>query len=304
MDRKDFLQACTCDTLADILCARGPFGQLQDLLAAARDIWWQQVPVTGWLQAFTAHPRLGRVEASQTTSPEFLQLSKAEQSGVAEAPSSILQALTACQQQYEAKFGHVFLLCASGRSAEDMLISVKGRYGNAPGKELLIAAGEQMKITELRLKQLWEGKQPAAARRTGSQEVEHAGDGRSPITSHVLDIARGCPAQGVQILLEREADGSQACAWSQLGCGFTNQDGRVPYLLPASHRLQPGCYRVTFSMEEYMRRCRDQHPDFFQTPCFYPQAEVRFTVAEHQTAQHFHIPLTWSPYGYTTYRGS
>lgn len=77
----------------------------------------------------------------------------------------------------------------------------------------------------------------------GSQAAEHVGDGRSPITSHVLDIARGCPAQGVQILLELEAAGSQGCAWSQLGCGFTNQDGRVPDLLPASHRLQPGCYR-------------------------------------------------------------
>ena len=77
----------------------------------------------------------------------------------------------------------------------------------------------------------------------GSQEQEHVGDGRSPITSHVLDIARGSPAEGVLIRLEREAEGSQACAWTQLGSGRTNRDGRVPDLLPALHRLQPGCYR-------------------------------------------------------------
>lgn len=91
------------------------------------------------------------------------------------------------------------------------------------------------------------------------------GDGRSPITSHVLDIARGCPAQGVQVLLEREAAGSQGCAWSQLGCGLTNQDGRVPDLLPASHRLQPGCYRLLL-ISEYLQEgcwcCFDGHDSY------------------------------------------
>ena len=62
--------------------------------------------------------------------------------------------------------------------------------------------------------------------------------------------------------------------------------------------------RITFEMEAYMDRCRQQHPGFFAPAPFYPRACVFFQVSPSQTREHFHVPLTWNPYGYSTYRGS
>ena len=62
--------------------------------------------------------------------------------------------------------------------------------------------------------------------------------------------------------------------------------------------------RVIFETEAYMRACKHQHPDFYSPKPFYPEAVVQFEITPPQTQQHFHIPLTWNPYGYSTYRGS
>jgi 5-hydroxyisourate hydrolase-like protein (transthyretin family) len=62
--------------------------------------------------------------------------------------------------------------------------------------------------------------------------------------------------------------------------------------------------RVTFETEEYMRACKSLHPAFYAEKPFYPAAAVQFEILPSQTRQHFHIPLTWNPYGYSTYRGS
>ena len=62
--------------------------------------------------------------------------------------------------------------------------------------------------------------------------------------------------------------------------------------------------RVTFETEEYMRACKSMHPEFYSERPFYPAAAVQFEILPSQTRQHFHIPLTWNPYGYSTYRGS
>lgn len=157
----------------------------------------------------------------------------------------------------------------------------------------------------------------------------------SPITSHVLDTARGQPAEGVHIILDRRSPGSTDI-WEPVASGFTNSDGRVPQLLPPAASIQPGIYRydkqgfvarkksqgerdtrisqrgansamecrVTFEMAGYMDKCRRLHPDFFPARPFYPLAAVQFEVTPQTSSQHFHIPLTWNPYGYSTYRGS
>jgi 5-hydroxyisourate hydrolase len=111
----------------------------------------------------------------------------------------------------------------------------------------------------------------------------------SGITTHVLDTARGKPASGVPVVLEiRGEDG-----WRELGRAETDGDGRAR-LLPEGAGLIPGTYRITFATAAYFR---DQGVEGF-----YPEAAVVFDVRD--AAQHYHVPLLLSPYGYSTYRGS
>jgi 5-hydroxyisourate hydrolase len=110
------------------------------------------------------------------------------------------------------------------------------------------------------------------------------------ITTHVLDTARGRPAAGVPVTLEvRAGDG-----WRELGRGATDEDGRARGLLPGETALVPGTYRLTFATGVYFRE--------LETEGFYPEAAIVFDVRD--AAQHYHVPLLLSPYGYSTYRGS
>jgi 5-hydroxyisourate hydrolase len=112
----------------------------------------------------------------------------------------------------------------------------------------------------------------------------------SPITTHVLDTAGGRPAEGVGVVLEREAAGG---TWERLGAGATDADGRLGDLLPAG-TAPPGTYRITFDTGAYFAK--------HDLPAFYPQVSVLFAVEP--GAGHHHVPLLLSPYGFTTYRGS
>lgn len=113
----------------------------------------------------------------------------------------------------------------------------------------------------------------------------------SPITSHVLDTARGTPAGGVPITLEHETGRDQ---FTRLAQSVTDADGRVKGLLPDGATLAPGRYRLTFDTAAYFRA--------HQTKGFYPYVQVVFEVSD--KPGHLHIPLLLSPYGYSTYRGS
>ncbi len=112
---------------------------------------------------------------------------------------------------------------------------------------------------------------------------------RSPITTHVLDTARGCPAAGVPVCLERQVGDS----FDVVGRGVTNGDGRVADLLPPG-TLTAGVYRITFQTGAYYESLAAQG--------FYPYAQIVFVVRD--VSQHYHVPLLLSPYGYSTYRGS
>jgi 5-hydroxyisourate hydrolase len=113
----------------------------------------------------------------------------------------------------------------------------------------------------------------------------------SPITTHVLDIARGRPAQGIAVVLElRGADGS----WTELARDRTNADGRITDLLPDGTTLQAGTYRLTFATGDYFRAAGVRG--------FYPEVQVLVEIDD--PAGHCHVPLLLSPYGYSTYRGS
>ena len=105
----------------------------------------------------------------------------------------------------------------------------------------------------------------------------------SPITTHVLDTARGVPAAGVPVTLERGPD------WTEVGSGRTGDDGRLAELGSPSG---PGTYRLRFDTAGY----------FQGTPAFFPEVTVQFTVE--RPDEHLHVPLLLSPFGYSTYRGS
>ena len=112
----------------------------------------------------------------------------------------------------------------------------------------------------------------------------------SAITTHILDVSKGCPASGVPVLLEQQT----AAGWEIIGNGATNEDGRLRDLLNSEAILQAGNYRLIFDTETYFAKQ--------QIEGFYPQVTVTFTVREAE--QHYHVPLLLSPFGYSTYRGS
>lgn len=113
----------------------------------------------------------------------------------------------------------------------------------------------------------------------------------SAITTHVLDTARGRPAAGVAVVLERrDASGE----WARIGRGQTDADGRVRSLLPDGAPLAPGPYRLVFDTQSYFRAASVQ--------TFYPSVVIVFEAVAGDS--HYHVPLLLGPFGYTTYRGS
>lgn len=143
-EARDVLAAC-CGATAwvDEMLDRRPLGTPDALLAAA-DEAWADLSDDDHREAFAAHPRIG--ERSATA------LSTREQSGVADAGADVQQRLRAGNVAYERRFGHVFLIRAAGRSADEMLAALEERLGNDPATELANAADQQRQITALRLR--------------------------------------------------------------------------------------------------------------------------------------------------------
>jgi 5-hydroxyisourate hydrolase len=111
----------------------------------------------------------------------------------------------------------------------------------------------------------------------------------SPITTHALDTARGCPAAGLPLELEQLTDDG----WVSLRRAVTNDDGRVPGFTDGVE-LQQATYRMTFDTAAYFEATG--------VVGFYPVVRVVFQILE--PGQHYHVPLLISPFGYSTYRGS
>lgn len=126
-----------------------PFDSLEAVQSEAETIWQDLTP-DDWLQAFAAHPKIGekKAEAANVQSQAW---SEKEQSGAASAAAETLQELAAGNARYLERFGYIFIVCATGKSAEEILAILRQRLQNEPGRELRIAAEEQAKITRLRL---------------------------------------------------------------------------------------------------------------------------------------------------------
>jgi 5-hydroxyisourate hydrolase len=115
------------------------------------------------------------------------------------------------------------------------------------------------------------------------------------ITTHVLDTALGRPAAGVPVELERVAQESVfggTTEWAMVGSGLTDGDGRLRTL--TGNTVEPGTYRLRFQTAVYF--------DALRVKGFFPVVEIQFTIED--GAQHHHVPLLLSPFGYSTYRGS
>ncbi|VAH89630.1 uric acid degradation bifunctional protein TTL-like isoform X4 [Triticum dicoccoides] len=286
---EDVLRVNGSRRFAAALAAASPFDSLADALLAARRIWLNEVDVTGWLEAFAAHPPIG------TTSSSVSKWSKEEQSAaLSTATDSTAQELSEWNAKYREKFGFVFMICASGRTAPEVLAELKRRYANRPIVELEAAAEEELKISELRLTKLFSA-ETAAPPTSGSSNRT-----RPPITTHVLDTALGSPAAGIEVHLEMWKDASSTPAfdnkefkgWTTLGTSVTNNDGRSGQLMDIVDNVAPGFYRISFNTSKYA------------PSGFFPYVSIIFEIKRSQTTEHFHVPLLHSPFSFTTYRGS
>lgn len=146
--REYLLRCCGCARWAEEMIRLRPFKDKAAVLAAA-DAVWAKTRAKDWLEAFSHHPRIGGKDASTRCGDAAV-----EQAAVAAASEVVLDALAQGNADYEAKFGHIFIVCATGKTAAEMLDLFKSRLRNDPKTEKRIAAGEQAKITKIRLEKL------------------------------------------------------------------------------------------------------------------------------------------------------
>lgn len=130
-----------------------PMEELVELLDFAEEQWFS-CSEADWLEAFSHHPKIGDTAALQKRFPATAQWANGEQQGVNAARQQTVQDLAAANQEYEEKFGFIFIISATGKSAEEMLNILKSRLPNEHGAEIRIAAEEQNKITLIRLQKL------------------------------------------------------------------------------------------------------------------------------------------------------
>lgn len=146
-------KCCGSSNWSRRMTAARPFDGISALLAEAERVWWSLTP-DDWLEAFRAHPKIGEKKAASAQSQEAQQWSAQEQAGTELAAAQTKAALAAGNQKYQERFGFIFIICAAGKSAEEMLAALNARLHNEIETEIRIAAEEQRKITRLRLQKL------------------------------------------------------------------------------------------------------------------------------------------------------
>jgi len=150
----EFLKCCGSARWAGAMIEARPFANLDDLLAKADRIWWS-MDSEDWLEAFRAHPKIGEKKAAAVTQSEQARAwSAQEQSGVGNSSLETIGDLAKGNRKYEQRFGFIFIICATGKSSQEMLTSLNQRLQNDRATELRTAAEEQRKITRLRLEKL------------------------------------------------------------------------------------------------------------------------------------------------------
>ena len=265
---KELFSCCGSQKWVSLMMKKFPFESSEILVERATGIWYTECDKSDWLESFTHHPKIGD---KKSLTEKF---AGKEQAGVASASEEIIETLASANKEYENKFGFIFIVCATGRSAGEMLRLLNDRLKNDRDSELNIAMNEQHKITLIRFKKLFEDLQILKM---------------SQVTTHVLDTSAGKPGKNISVRLMQDVNNE----WKSIAHGITNADGRVADLLPEEKNLSAGTYKIVFDTGNYYAA--------LNIKTFYPAVEISFTIFDDS---HYHVPLLISPFGYSTYRGS
>jgi OHCU decarboxylase len=154
---QELMKCCGSTRWAQALVRRRPYQSIDELTRAANEVWWS-LERNDWLEAFRSHPKIGEKladkKARDPVSGQSQAWSGQEQAGMREAHRHTIESLAHLNREYENKFGFIFIVCATGKSAAEMLAILRERLQNEIDAEVPVAAAEQAKITELRLKKL------------------------------------------------------------------------------------------------------------------------------------------------------
>jgi 2-oxo-4-hydroxy-4-carboxy-5-ureidoimidazoline decarboxylase len=147
---REILPCCGSQAWAAALTTNRPLANEAELLAASNTIWLS-LPEDAWQEAFDSHPRIGQRHAQTHATEESLRWSAQEQRAALSQDASAKLALEEANRRYEQRFGRIFIVCASGKSASEILSILEARINNDPQTELHEAAEQQRQITHLRL---------------------------------------------------------------------------------------------------------------------------------------------------------
>lgn len=266
----ELFQCCGSSNWVSLLMKYFPFATEKILLEKATLVWYKECNKADWLESFSHHPQIGDKKSLQ------LKFAGKEQSGIVSAPDDVIEALAKANAAYLQQFGFIFIVCATGKKASEMLQLIQCRLHHTASDELNIAMGEQHKITLMRFQKL--------LKNTNFQFLK-----MSQLTTHVLDTAMGTPGKNISVKLQQQENKN----WQNIAQGITDNNGRITDLLPPGKLLIPGTYKFVFDTGAYFEANGVQG--------FYPEVEIQFTVFNDV---HYHVPLLISPFGYSTYRGS
>jgi len=150
---KELFKCCGSNNWVKTMVKLRPFQSQDELKKMAADIW-MNCEKDDYLEAFSHHPRIGDLKTLKAKFGTTRDWASQEQGGVATAEEKTLEELAGANNQYLEKFGYIFIVCATGKSAGEMLGILGKRLNNDPDQELQIAIGEQLKITLIRLNKL------------------------------------------------------------------------------------------------------------------------------------------------------
>lgn len=260
-----FTQTCAAQRWVDAMVSARPYASQQAVTEKALEVWLDMAEAD-YLEAFQAHPFIGDIDSLKSKFANTKDMAGKEQSGAADADEETLEKLGALNKAYLDRFGFIFIICATGQSAEAMLAALEQRIDNSRDTELDIAAAEQIKITLLRI----------------NKNLGYAV--KNSLSSHVLDTTSGRPAKDMKLCLTTPD--------KQTYPGVTNDDGRCRAWDDVD--LVPGVYTMQFATGDYLV----QH----HGKSFYPTVDIHFEIEAN--GGHYHIPLLISPFGFSSYRGS
>ena len=261
--------------VAEAAYIRRPFASVTALHDALVEVLAAQEP--GQITRFlNGHPDLAGRERPLTAHSAAEQASAGLDGSTAAEAASLAQ----WNRRYREKFGFPFILCVRRHGKDSIFAEFERRLAREPDVELRTALDEIGRISALRLN--------TTVRGPGMPNVH------GKLSTHLLDTARGCPADGVPVqLMALSADGSARF----VADAVTNQDGRTDAPLVEARPIPIGRYELRFSLGQYFARFSPS-----SEPSFLDMVPIRFNITKPEA--HYHVPLLFTPWSYSIYRGS